>query len=183
MAGLANPVSQIRKPKLPPGRDRRLLSGELEKILSNTESRHLSDIVRFALETAMRRGEIAGMTWEMVDLKKRTVTLPETKNGEKRIVPLSAEALRILSGIPRRLDGSVWGITEDPITRAFVRACKRAQVDGLTFHDLRHEATSRLFEKGFNPMEVAAITGHKTLQMLKRYTHLKAEDLAKRMDR
>ena len=182
MSGLVNPVSQIRKPKLPPGRDRRLLSGELEKILANTESPHLSDIVRFALETAMRRGEIAGMTWEMVDLKKRTVTLPETKNGEKRIVPLSAEAMRILSGIPRRLDGSVWGITEDPITRAFVRACKRAKVEGLTFHDLRHEATSRLFEKGFNPMEVAAITGHKTLQMLKRYTHLKAEDLAKRMD-
>ena len=182
MSGLVNPVSQIRKPKLPPGRDRRLLSGELEKILANTESPHLSDIVRFALETAMRRGEIAGMTWEMVDLKKRTVTLPETKNGEKRIVPLSAEAIRILSGIPRRLDGSVWGITEDPITRAFVRACTRAKVEGLTFHDLRHEATSRLFEKGFNPMEVAAITGHKTLQMLKRYTHLKAEDLAKRMD-
>ena len=182
MAGLVNPVSQIRKPKLPPGRDRRLLPGELEKILANTESPHLSDIVRFALETAMRRGEIAGMTWEMVDLKKRTVTLPETKNGEKRIVPLSAEAIRILSGIPRRLDGSVWGITEDPITRAFVRACQRAKVEGLTFHDLRHEATSRLFEKGFNPMEVAAITGHKTLQMLKRYTHLKAEDLAKRMD-
>ena len=182
MAGLVNPVAQIRKPKLPPGRDRRLLPGELERILANTESPHLSDIVRFALETAMRRGEIAGMTWEMVDLKKRTVTLPETKNGEKRIVPLSAEAIRILSGIPRRLDGSVWGITEDPITRAFVRACQRAKVEGLTFHDLRHEATSRLFEKGFNPMEVAAITGHKTLQMLKRYTHLKAEDLAKRMD-
>ena len=182
MAGLVNPVSQIRKPKLPPGRDRRLFPGELEKILANTESPHLSDIVRFALETAMRRGEIAGMTWEMLDLKKRTVTLPETKNGEKRIVPLSTEAIRILSGIPRRLDGSVWGITEDPITRAFVRACQRAKVDGLTFHDLRHEATSRLFEKGFNPMEVAAITGHKTLQMLKRYTHLKAEDLAKRMD-
>ncbi|MHB1926045.1 MAG: tyrosine-type recombinase/integrase [Leptospirillum sp.] len=182
MAGLVNPVTQIRKPKLPPGRDRRLAPGELEKILANTESPHLSHIVRFALETAMRRGEIAGMTWEMVDLKKRTVTLPETKNGEKRIVPLSMEALRILSGIPRRLDGSVWGITEDPISRAFIRACKRAKVEGLTFHDLRHEATSRLFEKGFNPMEVAAITGHKTLQMLKRYTHLKAEDLAKRMD-
>ncbi|MHB8368324.1 MAG: tyrosine-type recombinase/integrase [Leptospirales bacterium] len=182
MSGLVNPVTQIRKPKLPPGRDRRLAPGELEKILANTESPHLADIVRFALETAMRRGEIAGMTWEMVDLKKRTVTLPETKNGEKRIVPLSSEALRILSGIPRRLDGSVWGIREDPISRAFIRACKRAKVEGLTFHDLRHEATSRLFEKGFNPMEVAAITGHKTLQMLKRYTHLKAEDLAKRMD-
>ena len=93
----------------------------------------------------MRRGEIAGMIWEMVDLKKRTVTLPETKNGEKRIVPLSSEALRILSEIPRRLDGLLWGITEDPISRAFVRACKRAKIEGLTFHVLRYEAASGLF--------------------------------------
>ncbi|OCX73846.1 tyrosine-type recombinase/integrase [Acidithiobacillus thiooxidans] len=62
------------------------------------------------------------------------------------------------------------------------RALAQATISGLTFHDLRHEATSRLFEKGFNTVEVSAITGHKTLQMLKRYTHLKAEDLAKRMD-
>ncbi|MHB1606044.1 MAG: hypothetical protein ACYCTV_06595 [Leptospirales bacterium] len=70
MSGLVNPVFQIRKPKLPPGRDRRLGAGELEKILTNTESPHLLHIVRFALETAMRRGEIAGMTWEMVDRRK-----------------------------------------------------------------------------------------------------------------
>ncbi len=58
---------------------------------------------------------------------------------------------------------------------------KSGPIEGLTFHDLRHEATSRLFEKGLNPMEVAAITGHKTLQMLKRYTHLRAEDLVGRL--
>ena len=63
--------------------------------------------------------------------------------------------------------------------QSYVRASRRAGITGLTFHDLRHEATSRLFEKGLNPMQVAAITGHKTLQMLKRYTHLRAEDLAK----
>ncbi|MHB1580757.1 MAG: site-specific integrase [Acidithiobacillus sp.] len=73
------------------------------------------------------------------------------------------------------------GIRADSITQAFDRARKRAGIEDLRFHDLRHEATSRLFEKGFNPMEVSAITGHKTLQMLKRYTHLRAEDLAKRM--
>jgi integrase len=60
-------------------------------------------------------------------------------------------------------------------------ASARAGINDLHFHDLRHEATSRLFEKGFNPMEVSAITGHKTLQMLKRYTHLRAEDLVKRV--
>ena len=196
MGGLVNPVSQIRKPKLPKGRERRLLPGELDRIISASESPVLSSIVRFALETAMRRSEIAGMTWETVDLKKRTVTLLETKNGEKRIVPLSMEAVRILSTLSRRIDGKVWGMEPDSITHAFIRAASRARkvyekecegkgkkpdesfLADLTFHDLRHEATSRFFEKGLNPMQVAAITGHKTLQMLKRYTHLKAEDLA-----
>ena len=196
MAGLVNPVMQIRKPKLPQGRDRRLLPGELDRILTATDSTALAALVRFAVETAMRRGELAGMTWDMVELKKRTVTLPKTKNGEKRVVPLSTEAVRILSGLARRIDGEVWGMEPDSITQAFLRALARARkayekeceerkekpdpaflVD-LTFHDLRHEATSRFFEKGLNPMQVAAITGHKTLQMLKRYTHLKAEDLA-----
>jgi integrase len=64
-------------------------------------------------------------------------------------------------------------------SQAFIRACDLASVEDLRLHDLRHEATSRLFEKGLNPMQVAAITGHKTLQMLKRHTHLRAEDLAK----
>ena len=196
MAGLANPVQQVRKPKLPQGRDRRLRPGELEKITDASESPVLADILRFAVETGMRRSELAGMTWDLVDLKKRTVTLPDTKNGEKRIVPLSTEACRILSDLPRRLDGKVWGMEPDSITQAFIRALSRARkayeqecegkgqkpdpsyLADLTFHDLRHEATSRFFEKGLNPMQVAAITGHKTLQMLKRYTHLKAEDLA-----
>lgn len=196
LSGLTNPVSQIRKPKPPRARDRRLNPGELDRICVVSESPALADVIRFAVETGMRRSELAGMTWDLVDLKKRTVTLPETKNGEKRVVPLSPEALRILTALPRRLDGKVWGIAPDSITQAYIRALSRAKtayekeckekgtkpdptflVD-LTFHDLRHEATSRFFEKGLNPMQVAAITDHKTLQMLRRYTHLKAEDLA-----
>lgn len=88
----------------------------------------------------------------------------------------------MLKALPRSPDGKVFGTTYEAIHLAFVRACKRAGIEGLTFHDLRHEAASRLFEKGLNPMQVAAITGHKTLQMLKRYTHLRAEDLAKLLD-
>ena len=131
----------------------------------------------------MRRGELAGMTWDMVDLKKRTVTLPDTKNGQKRIVPLSSEAVAILKDqlSTRRIDGEVWDIGLDAISQNFAKACQKAGISGLHFHDLRHEATSRLFEKGFDTMEVRTITGHKTLQMLARYTHLKAEDLAERM--
>ncbi len=196
MTGLVNPVMQIRKPKLPRGRDRRLSPGELERIIAASGSPVLPDIVRFALETGMRQAEIAGMAWDMVDLKKRTVTLLVTKTGEKRIVPLSPEAVRLLSGLVRRINGKVWGIASHSVAVAYRRAVARARstyekeceekkekpdpsfLVNLTFHDLRHEATSRFFEKGLNPMQVAAITGHKTLQMLKRYTHLKAEDLA-----
>ncbi len=156
-------------------------------------------MVAIALETAMRRGELASMRWEHLDRRARVLLVPETKTGEPRRVPLSSRALAVLDGLVRRLDGYVWGVRADSITQAFDRVVKRARADyeaecrgkgekpdprmltGLRFHDLRHEATSRLFEKGLNPMEVAAITGHKTLQMLKRYTHLRAEDLVDRL--
>ena len=195
MGGLSNPVRQIRAPKMPAGRDRRLLPGELDRILSVTESPFLGYIAQFAIETGMRQEEISRMEWLHVDLKKRVLVIPVAK-VEPRKIPLSPEAVRILLAFPRRFDGRVWGITPHAISVAWRRAVARARkayeqecaekgqnpdpaflVD-LTFHDLRHEATSRFFEKGLNPMQVAAITGHKTLQMLKRYTHLKAEDLA-----
>ncbi|MDA8206124.1 MAG: site-specific integrase, partial [Thermaerobacter sp.] len=107
----------------------------------------------------------------------RVLLIPETKTGTPRRIPLSTTALAVLDGLPRRLDGRVFGVHTGSISRAFAEVCKAANIEGLTFHDLRHEATSRLFERGLNPMQVAAITGHKTLQMLKRYTHLRAEDL------
>ena len=129
MESLQNPTQLVQKPKIPRGRNRRLQGDELERIVASTDSSMLGDIVRFAIETAMRRSEIAGMTWDMVDTRKRTITLPETltKNGEKRVVPLSPEAIRILSHLHRRIDGSVWGMKPDSITRAFMRARMRAR--------------------------------------------------------
>ena len=194
------PTLMVKKPPLPNARDRRLVDDEEERLLAAcAESRNpwLRPVVIFAMETAMRAGEIVetwkfdktgqremvsvGLQWSNVDLKRRTAHLPKTKNGEARTVPLSSRAVTVLEALPRNLDGRVFGTTYEGIHQAYVRACRRAGITGLTFHDLRHEATSRLFEKGFNPMEVSTITGHKTLQMLKRYTHLRAEDLAKRM--
>jgi integrase len=175
---MGNPVRQIRMPKLPSGRDRRVPSQELEKLVTASGSKEFGDLVRFAVETGMRRGEIVSMKWEHVDLKKRILLIPETKIGTPRTVPLSLEAMRILSHLPIRIDGSIWNISPNWLSHVFANSCKRAGIEGLRFHDLRHEATSRFFEKGLNPMQVATITGHKTLQMLKRYTHLKAEDLA-----
>ena len=183
MGDLVNPVQYVSIPRSQNARDRRLVDDEQARLLSaaHTYGGEIGPIITWAIETAMRRGEIAAMRWDHLDRKTRVLLIPETKTGTPRRVPLSTAALGVLDSLPRRIDGRVWGMRPDSISQAFERVCKAANIEGLTFHDLRHEATSRLFEKGLNPMEVAAITGHKTLQMLKRYTHLRAEDLVGRL--
>ena len=126
----------------------------------------------------MRRGELLGLEWQHVDLDKRTAYLPITKNGTNRTIPLSLKAIETLQLLPRDISGRVFPLSATALRGLWARACKRAGIEDLRFHDLRHEATSRFFEKGLNVMEVAAITGHKDLRMLQRYTHLRAEDLA-----
>ena len=178
------PTAQVRKPVKPRGRDRRVTEEEVTKILKITGSDELRTIVTLAVETGMRRSEIATMTWEEVDLKKQTAHLPKTKTDIPRTVPLSKAALKALKDFGAKKEGRVFTLKAESMSQAFERACEphRANISGVRFHDLRHEATSRLFEKGLNVMEVAAITGHKTLDMLKRYTHLRAEDLAKKLN-
>lgn len=178
-------TSQVRKPTLPSGRDRRLVDDEEQLLLDaarKSKSKEIGSIIIIALETTARRGEIAAMSWEHINLARRTWHIPHTKSGTPRTVPLSSRAVKVLQAIPRRIDGGVWVLRRaDGITQAFDRICQQAGIIGLNFHDLRHEATSRLFEKGLNIMEVASITGHKDLKMLKRYTHLRAEDLAEKL--
>ena len=188
MPYLSNPVKVIKKPSVVrDARDRRLKGDEEERLLAACREYGgaIEDVVVFAIETAMRRGEIASLRWGDVSLARRVAHLPETKNGTSRDVPLSRRAIEVLKrrGQVRKLnDDRVFGIEPNGISQAFSRVCKRAGIEDLRFHDLRHEATSRLFERGLDLMQVAAITGHKTLQMLKRYTHLKAEDLARMLD-
>ena len=174
---IENPVRLIKRPKSNKARDRRLDPGEEVKLLTAARLSGAAKIIEFAIETAMRRGELVDMRWSHVDLAKRILYIPMTKTETPRYIPLSSKAVQILRGLPRRIDGRVFGVRPQGITQAFERACLRAKIVNLTFHDLRHEAASRLFERGLNPMQVAAITGHKTLQMLKRYTHLRAIDL------
>ena len=183
MGDLVNPVQHVSIPRSQNARDRRLVGDEQARLLAAAHAYggEIGPLITWAIETAMRRGEIAAMRWDHLDRKARVLLIPETKTGTPRRVPLSTAALGVLDSLPRRIDGRVWGMRPDSISQAFERVCGVAKIEGLTFHDLRHEATSRLFEKGLNPMEVAAITGHKTLQMLKRYTHLRAEDLVGRL--
>jgi integrase len=173
---LTNPVAMIRKPKANQARDRRLQHGEEERLLEHCAP-ELKVYVTLAIETAMRRSELVGLQRNWI--KGRVACLPDTKNGSSRAVPLSISALEAIRSLPLRIDGKLFEFKADHYTKVFIRACRNAGIEDLHVHDLRHEATSRLFEKGLDVMQVASITGHKSLQMLKIYTHLKADELAK----
>jgi integrase len=174
---IENPVRLIKRPKCNRAWDRRLDPGEGGGLVAAAKLSGSAKIIEFALETAMRRGELVGMRWTHVDFANRVLHIPVTETDTPRYIPFSSKAVEILRGLPRRIEGRVFGVRSQRITQAFERACLRAGIVDLTFHDLRHEAASRLFDRGLNPMQVAAITSHKTLQMLKRYTHLRAVDL------
>lgn len=124
MEALSNPVESIRKPRLPQGRDRRLVGDEECRLLEACRSVNpeLTAIVRVAVETVMRQGEIMGLSWDKVNLTQRTVTLNETKNGTKRVVPLSAAVCNVLSELPRRIDGKVWAYGQEGVKYAFPAA-------------------------------------------------------------
>jgi len=182
----ANPVTNIRIPANGANRTRRLEQGEEEQLSS--VSGELKPIIIIALETGMRRGEILNIKRSHIDFARQTLLIPLTKTDTPRTIPLSSRAMEALR---EQLRGSqnvvpieettLFSYKPDSVTRAFIRLCRKHGLDNLRFHDLRHEATSRFFEKGLNPVEVATITGHKDTRMLMRYTHLRAEDLVKRL--
>jgi integrase len=189
---LENPVARLKRPSPGKARTRRTSDAELEVIKAVTQSRHLAALIDLAVETAMRLSELVNLRWRYIDLTARTAHLPDTKNGHPRTIPLSTKAVETLRGlrqnIVQQLDGRVFDLTPHAITVAFRRACSRArkQSEGrlaadLRFHDLRHEAVSRLFERGLNPIEVASVSGHRSMQMLARYTHIKTASLVAKL--
>ncbi len=178
MEGLPNPVRALgrSKPRVSGGRERRLGPGEENRLIEVAGP--FGAVIRFALATCARRGEIADLKWTNVDLTRRTMRLVDTKNGTDRTVPLSTAAMAVLENLPRRLDGQVFGLSDMQITKIMRRVTKSAGIEGLTFHDLRHEGISRLFERTrLTERQIAQISGHKTAQMLWRYAHLRAGDL------
>jgi integrase len=221
-----NPVRHVKRPTKARARDRRLSQEEERYLLAALTGGERQDdgtfskgarnpwllpLVRLALETAMRRGELLSLQWENVDLERRTAHLPDTKNGDARTVPLSLRAIAILQALPlcptpedraqgESASGPVFATTAMALRKGFTRALERAQqqylvdckearkkaqarfLDDVHFHDTRHEAASRLAEKLSNVLELSAVTGHRDLRMLKRYYHPRAEDIAKKLD-
>ena len=181
----ANPCHRVRKPSVDNVRDRRLIDDEFDRLISSckhSDNAYLAPLVEFAIETGMRRGELLSTRWSDVHIEERYIHLPLTKNGSSRDVPLSSRAKNILSELPKGRSGVVFPIHFEALKGLWKRACKRAGIEDLHFHDLRHEATTRFFEKGLNVMEVATITGHKDLRMLQRYTHLRASHLSNKLE-
>ena len=183
-----NPIKQVTRPKNGKHRQRRPTPKELLRLHEEClRSGNLSvwRMIELAIETGMRQGELLSLTQDAIDLKSRVAHLTDTKNGDDRDVPLSQKACKLFSDqIDDKQSDRIFSNwrSGDGFRSTYRRICIRANIDDLRFHDLRHEAASRLFEKGLNQFQVAAITGHRSLQSLQRYTHLKANDLVKLLD-
>lgn len=181
---ITNPVRGIRKPSIGQGRDRRLVGNEEERLLAafqNCRNSWIKPLFQFSIETACRQSEALKLKWADVDLGKRIAVLRGTKNGDNRIIPLSGKVLQVLAALPRDLKGNVFPVPMTTVRSAFEYARERAGIEGLRWHDLRHEAVSRLHERGLSTVEVASISGHKTLACLARYSHMKVERLAEKL--
>jgi integrase len=177
-----SPMRKVKKPTEPRGRVRFLDDDERARLLEaskDSESTYLYPIVVLALSTGMRRGEILGLKWQDVDTQAGFLILHDTKNGERRRVPVAGHALAVIRNHAkvRRIDsdylfpGRIAGKPID-IRKPWEKALKRAEIDDFHFHDLRHSAASYLAMNGASLAEIAEVLGHKTLQMVKRYAHL-----------
>jgi len=163
-----NPVERVIKPRIGQKTIRRIPS-RLAKLLESPACR-ISWIACFAVETAMRRSEIAKLEWADVDLERRFIHVRNPKNGHDRSLPLSSTALLALSQF-KRSDKAVFGMSSNAIRLAWGKYRRFHEIDAVRFHDLRHEAISRLFERGLTTPEVALLSGHKTVSQLFRYAH------------
>ncbi|TDW25342.1 site-specific recombinase XerD [Rhizobium azibense] len=182
-----NVVKLVRRPVIKNERKRRLEGSEEQRLLTACDGGKIpffKTLIVLAIETGMRRGEILGLRWSNLSHNRRVITLAMTKNGSGREVPLSQRAFDGLIEWKRRADVDqprVFPMAPGSLEQAWYRLLVRAEVSGLRFHDLRHEGVSRHFERGLNVIEVSSISGHKELRMLKRYTHLSADDLVARL--
>lgn len=168
-----NPVSNIRVPNGIRHRERRLEVGEFEKLQSaalSCRNIYLWPAIQIAIHTAMRRSEILSLTWDDVNQTARVAKLRDTKNGSSRMVPLSNAANLIFNILPKGTT-RVFATTDYAIHHSWDRLVVRAGIKNLKFHDLRHEAISRMLESGLSIPAVAYVSGHKDYRMLAKYDH------------
>jgi integrase len=195
--GLAenNPVKGVKFLRQPPGRIRTLSSEEMERLIEACPE-HIRPIVITALNTGMRQGEIFGLQWQDVDFSRNVIVVRNSKNGERREIPMTATLCRVLVELQRHAEekrrrkpaatqppiGNVF-MTPDgmpygggrSIRESFVRATKKAGLVDLRFHDLRHVFASNLRMRGADLLDIKEYLGHKSLAMTARYAHITTE--------
>jgi integrase len=170
-----NPVAIVTKPPAGKARSRRLTGTEEQRLMEaadQCQNPHIAPLIAFAIETGMRRGEMLAINWADVDLSRSVVTLLHTKSGHARWVPLSSAAKAILQ---RQLAAGAQRPFPIPATlleNAWEHVLKRARIEDLRFHDLRHEALSRWAHRlNGDVFKLSLVSGHRTLQMAQRYVH------------
>lgn len=181
-----NPCSGANVPGKPKGRKRRLNPGERDRLFAEllaSRNNALFSFVVLAIETASRSGELYRLNWEDLDIRENygSAYLKDTKNGEDRVIPLSEDAIKAINLLSRPEKGGQ--LFPKSMRQAWEGACKRAGIDNLHIHDLRHEGISRFFEMGFSESVVAAVSGHKTAGILRDYTHLVPQQVARAINR
>ncbi len=177
-----NPISKVTRLKEPRGRVRFLSDDERTSLLDackKSNAPYLYTIVVLALSTGARKMEILSLRWRDVNPSRKTIILHETKNGERRVLPLQGYALELVKALrtdtPEEDDFLFpSGKKKQPIDirTAWENAMQEAELHDFRFHDLRHSAASYLAMNGASLAEIAEVLGHKTLQMVKRYAHL-----------
>jgi len=180
-----NPLERLRIHGVDQRRNRRLRSSELAALLSeaaNTRNKYVRPIILIALETGMRRGEILSLKQSDVSFERQILRIETSKNGYEREIPLTRAAMSLLRPLARQDDKVVFPITPNALKLAFKRLVQRTKITDFRFHDLRHEAISRFFEKGLTPPEVTMISGHRDQRMLFRYAHATRESALRKLE-
>lgn len=185
-----NPVRSVRRLKEPKHRDRRYAEHEIQLILNRlgfeenktptTQNGMIAIIFLIALETAMRQSEIVNTTWNNVFLNERYLRIPDTKNDDRRNVPLSRRAIELFEMMEPKRSGTIFDITADTVSTMFRRAVSECEIEDLTFHDTRHEACTRLARK-LEVLDLAKMIGHRDLKSLMIYYNPTAAELADRL--
>jgi integrase len=185
-----NPMLDLKRPKLPPARDRLIDDAELERLLLaleydetvpvKTMRQEIAVAFLLALESAMRQGELWGLDWSRIYLDRKFVTLPDTKNGMRRDVALSARAVTLFGRLSPKTSGPVFRCSQGTASTVFRRAVIMAGLDNLTFHDSRHTAITRLARK-LDVLDLARMVGHRDIRSLMIYYNASAEDIAGRL--
>jgi integrase len=182
----ASPMTGVRRPVEPPPRERLISDDERDRLLFvfgdrlDTVTGRVGAALRLALETGMRAGELCGLTWDRVDMARKVATLPMTKNGSARQVPLSPGAVEVLTALKALNKPTVLAMNVQQLDAIWRKGRDKAGIADLHFHDSRATAVTRLARK-LDILDLARMIGHRDVRSLMAYYRSTAEDIAKKL--